>query len=63
MLTLSGTLQFETRNGEKQVVEPGDVLLAEDVTGGGHRWLTGVLEGRRGLRDLALAVRRELADG
>ena len=38
VLTLSGTLQFETRNGEKQVVEPGDVLLAEDVTGGGHRW-------------------------
>jgi hypothetical protein len=38
VLTLSGTLEFETRTGEKQMVEPGDVLLAEDVTGGGHRW-------------------------
>jgi hypothetical protein len=37
VLTLSGTLEFETRTGEKQMVEPGDVLLAEDVTGGGHR--------------------------
>ena len=38
VITLSGRLEFETRKGEKQVVEPGDVLLAEDTAGGGHRW-------------------------
>jgi hypothetical protein len=38
VITLSGRLEFETRNGEKQIVQPGDVLLAEDATGGGHRW-------------------------
>jgi quercetin dioxygenase-like cupin family protein len=38
VITLSGRLEFETRAGAKQIVEPGDVLLAEDTTGGGHRW-------------------------
>lgn len=38
VLTLSGTLEFETRNGETFVIHPGDVLLAEDTTGSGHRW-------------------------
>jgi len=38
VITLSGRLEFETRDGATQVVEPGDVLLAEDTTGGGHRW-------------------------
>ena len=38
VITLSGRLEFETRNGQKQAVAPGDVLLAEDTTGGGHRW-------------------------
>ena len=38
VVTLSGRLQFETRTGAKQIVEPGDVMLAEDTTGGGHRW-------------------------
>jgi hypothetical protein len=38
VITLSGTLEFETRAGVRQVVEPGDVLLAEDTSGGGHRW-------------------------
>lgn len=38
VITLSGTLEFENRMGEKQVVAPGDLLLAEDTTGGGHRW-------------------------
>jgi quercetin dioxygenase-like cupin family protein len=38
VVTLSGRLEFETRKGEKQLVQPGDVLLAEDTTGGGHRW-------------------------
>ncbi|MGH3144843.1 MAG: hypothetical protein ACRDTR_03480, partial [Rubrobacter sp.] len=38
VITLSGRLEFETRSGARQVVEPGDVLLAEDTAGGGHRW-------------------------
>jgi hypothetical protein len=30
--------ELETRSGAKQVAEPGLVLLAEDTSGGGHRW-------------------------
>ena len=38
VITLSGTLQFETRSGESFIIHPGDILLAEDNTGTGHRW-------------------------
>jgi quercetin dioxygenase-like cupin family protein len=38
VITLSGTLEFTTRNGETFVVRPGDVLLAEDHVGSGHKW-------------------------
>lgn len=38
VITLSGTLAFETRSGATFTIRPGDVLLAEDTTGGGHRW-------------------------
>jgi quercetin dioxygenase-like cupin family protein len=38
VLTLGGTLEFETRTGETFTIHPGDVLLAEDTTGTGHRW-------------------------
>lgn len=38
VLTLSGTLEFETRGGERFTIRPGDVLLAQDHTGSGHRW-------------------------
>jgi len=38
VITLCGTLEFETRLGERLTVASGDVLLAEDTTGGGHRW-------------------------
>jgi quercetin dioxygenase-like cupin family protein len=38
VITLSGTLDFETRSGHHFVLKPGDILLAEDTAGGGHRW-------------------------
>lgn len=38
VLTWSGTLEFTTRNGETFVLRPGEVLLAADTTGTGHRW-------------------------
>jgi quercetin dioxygenase-like cupin family protein len=38
VITLSGVLEFETRGGEHFVIRPGDILLAEDNTGTGHRW-------------------------
>ncbi len=38
VVTLSGTLEFTTRDGEKFILRPGDILLASDTTGTGHRW-------------------------
>ena len=38
VITLSGTLDFQTRAGEHFTINPGDILLAEDTTGGGHSW-------------------------
>ncbi|WP_109126066.1 hypothetical protein [Dyella sp. C11] len=38
VLTLSGTLEFETKSGATFTIRPGDVLLAQDNTGSGHKW-------------------------
>jgi quercetin dioxygenase-like cupin family protein len=38
VITLNGMLEFETRGGERFTIRPGDILLAEDDTGTGHRW-------------------------
>jgi quercetin dioxygenase-like cupin family protein len=38
VVTLSGTLDFETRSGQHFTLRPGDILLAEDTAGGGHSW-------------------------
>jgi hypothetical protein len=38
VVTLSGIIEFETRDGQRFPLGPGDVLLAEDTAGGGHRW-------------------------
>jgi quercetin dioxygenase-like cupin family protein len=38
VITLSGTLDFETREKEHFLIRPGDILLAEDTTGSGHSW-------------------------
>ncbi|WP_026465046.1 hypothetical protein [Adhaeribacter aquaticus] len=38
VVTLSGTLEFETHSGETFILRPGDVLIAMDTTGSGHKW-------------------------
>jgi quercetin dioxygenase-like cupin family protein len=38
VITLSGTLDFQTREGKHFVLRAGDVLLAEDTDGSGHSW-------------------------
>ena len=38
VVTLAGTLDFETRDGAHFTIGPGDVLLAEDTAGSGHTW-------------------------
>ena len=38
VITLSGTLDFVTRNNEHFTINPGEILLAEDTTGTGHSW-------------------------
>lgn len=38
VVTLAGTLDFETRSGAHFILRPGDVLLAEDTAGSGHTW-------------------------
>lgn len=38
VITLTGTLEFETWLGEKFVLRPGEILIAMDTTGTGHKW-------------------------
>ena len=38
MITLAGTLEFTTRDGETFILRPGDVLVATDAIGTGHKW-------------------------
>jgi len=48
VITLSGTLEFETKSGATFVIRPGDILLAQDNSGSGHKWkLTGKEPWRR----------------
>jgi quercetin dioxygenase-like cupin family protein len=37
VVVIDGTVEIETGNGEKRVFRKGDVLLAEDTAGQGHR--------------------------
>ena len=37
VITLSGTLDFQTREGRHFRLHPGDILFAEDTMGSGHR--------------------------
>jgi hypothetical protein len=36
VVNLSGIAEFETADGSKRQLVPGDVLVAEDLTGHGH---------------------------
>jgi len=38
VITLAGTLEFTTRDGETFILRPGDVLVATDTVGTGHKW-------------------------
>jgi quercetin dioxygenase-like cupin family protein len=38
VITLSGVLEFTTVGGETFAIHPGEILLAEDNTGTGHKW-------------------------
>jgi hypothetical protein len=38
VVTLSGTLDFQTRDGGHFLLHPGNILLAEDTAGSGHSW-------------------------
>jgi quercetin dioxygenase-like cupin family protein len=38
VITLAGILEFTTAGGETFTIHPGEVLVAEDNSGSGHKW-------------------------
>ena len=38
VVNLEGEVEIEIGDGTRRILRTGDVLLAEDTTGGGHRW-------------------------
>ncbi|BAF87898.1 conserved hypothetical protein [Azorhizobium caulinodans ORS 571] len=38
VITLAGTIEFEVKSGATFTIHPGDVLIAQDDSGSGHRW-------------------------
>lgn len=38
VLTLTGILEFTVKSGRSFTIRPGEVLLAEDNSGTGHKW-------------------------
>jgi len=38
VICLTGTLEFTTYLGETFILNPGEVLIAMDTTGSGHKW-------------------------
>ncbi|MFD0794839.1 hypothetical protein ACFQZX_14525 [Mucilaginibacter litoreus] len=38
VVCLTGTLHFVTHTGEEFTLHPGEVLIAMDITGTGHKW-------------------------
>jgi quercetin dioxygenase-like cupin family protein len=38
VITLAGVLEFVTHGGETFTINPGEILIALDTTGSGHKW-------------------------
>lgn len=38
VVTLKGKLRFKVTNGDTFILEPGIILIAEDIYGDGHSW-------------------------
>ncbi len=38
VITLAGELEFVTQAGETFTIRPGEILVATDTTGTGHKW-------------------------
>ena len=38
VITLDGTLEFTNHDGTTFTIKPGDILIAEDTKGTGHKW-------------------------
>jgi hypothetical protein len=38
VIPLAGVLEFVTHGGEKFTINPGEILIALDTTGSGHKW-------------------------
>lgn len=38
VVTLNGKLKFKVSNGDTFMIEPGTILIAEDLKGKGHTW-------------------------
>ncbi len=38
VITLSGVLEFTMASGETFIINPGEILIAQDDTGSGHKW-------------------------
>jgi quercetin dioxygenase-like cupin family protein len=38
VITLAGTLELETKSGATFTIRPGDILIAQDNSGPGHKW-------------------------
>ena len=44
VITLKGKLKFTVTNGDTFIIEPGVILIANDLTGKGHTWE--IIEGK-----------------
>jgi quercetin dioxygenase-like cupin family protein len=60
VITLSGTLEFTTRDGEQFTLRPGDVLVATDNAGTGHQWR--LIDGEP-WRRVYVVFKQDAADG
>ncbi len=38
VIILDGVLEFTTQGGETFTINPGEILVARDTTGSGHKW-------------------------